>query len=109
MADTPSTRDSRRGGRGLSLDKGTLFGLLCAGGGLLGGLLLEKGALSDVSQLTAALIVFGGTCGAVLIGTPLRDVFGAVRELRLVFFDPGDPSAAILEQLVAFATKARRN
>jgi chemotaxis protein MotA len=110
MADSRPTREQpRRSARELRIDKGTLLGLLCAAGGMVSGLVMERGALSDVSQLTAALIVFGGTFGAVLIGTPLRDVLGAVRELRLVIFDPGDPSNTILEQLVSFATKARRN
>ncbi len=98
-----------KGVRGPRLDKGTIIGLLCAAGGLIAGLLLEKGAISDLSQLTAALIVFGGTVGAVLIGTPLRDVLAALRNLRLVLFDPGDPSSTILEQVVTYATKARRS
>src|SRR6266404_2409166 len=96
-----------KGVRGPGLDKGTIIGLLCAAGGLIAGLLLEKGAISDLSQLTAALIVFGGTLGAVLIGTPLHDVIAAVRNFRLVFFDPGDPSSRLLEQVVIYATKAR--
>jgi flagellar motor component MotA len=44
-------------------DFATLAGLALAAAGILGGLLLEKGSLSDIAQGTAALIVFGGTLG----------------------------------------------
>jgi chemotaxis protein MotA len=93
----------------LSIDTGTVFGLLLAVGGIVGGLLLEKGSLADIAQGTAALIVLGGTIGAVLVGTPLSEVIAAVRELKYVFFDPGRTSQAMLEQLIEFATKARRH
>jgi chemotaxis protein MotA len=92
-----------------SIDKGTVLGLIIAAGGIVGGLLLEKGSLADIAQGTAALIVLGGTIGAVLVGTPFADVIGAVRELKNVFIEPGATSQEMLEQLIAFATKARRN
>jgi chemotaxis protein MotA len=100
--------DSNKGTK-LSIDKGTILGLLIAVGGIVGGLLLEKGSLADIAQGTAALIVLGGTVGAVLVGTPFADVIAAVRELKYVFLDPGGSRHAMLEQLIAFATKARRN
>ena len=33
--------------------------------GILGGLLIEGGKIKDIAQFTAALIVLGGTTGAV--------------------------------------------
>ncbi|MEP7352981.1 MAG: flagellar motor protein [Acidobacteriota bacterium] len=98
---------SRRGSR--KFDKGTLLGLLFAVCGIVGGLLAEKGTLADVSQGTAALIVFGGTLGAILIGTPLNEVWSALQALKLVFFDPREPVHELLEDLINFATRARRN
>src|SRR5438132_1425546 len=53
-------------GRTARIDKGTIVGVLLAFGGIIGGLILEKGSLSDITQLTAAMIVFGGIIGAVL-------------------------------------------
>jgi chemotaxis protein MotA len=96
-------------GSKLSIDTGTVLGFIVALGGIVGGLLLEKGSLADIAQGTAALIVLGGTVGAVLVGTPFADVIAAVRELKYVFFDPAVSSQAMLEQLITFATKARRN
>jgi chemotaxis protein MotA len=109
MADSNPAARNKDAGPGLSIDKGTVLGLLIAVGGILGGLLLEKGSLADIAQGTAALIVLGGTVGAVLISTPFADVIAAVRELKYVFFEPAASSQAILEQLIVFATKARRN
>lgn len=104
MADSDKEPASK-----LSIDAGTVIGLVIALGGIVGGLLLEKGSLADIAQGTAALIVLGGTIGAVLVANPFADVIAAVRELRYVFFDPGASSRAILEQIIGFATKARRN
>jgi chemotaxis protein MotA len=53
------------------VDKATLGGLVLAIGGILLGLMLEGGNLSQVLQPTAAMIVFGGTLGAILIQYPL--------------------------------------
>jgi chemotaxis protein MotA len=104
---TPAASGDARAG--FSIDKGTILGLVIAIGGIVGGLLLEKGSLADIAQGTAALIVLGGTLGAVLVGNPFADVVAAGRELKNVFFEPGGSNQAMLEQLIVFATKARRN
>jgi len=90
------------------LDKGTVLGSLCAIAGIVGGLLLEQGSIADVSQATAAIIVFGGTMGAVLVGTPFKQVVAAARASRWVLFEPPHNLSGIFEQLIAYATKARR-
>jgi chemotaxis protein MotA len=36
-------------------------------GGIVGGLQLEGGRIKDISQLTAAFIVLGGTLGALMV------------------------------------------
>ncbi len=90
------------------LDKGTIGGLVFAMGAIIGGLVLEDGAVSDIAQGTAALIVFGGTFGAVLVSTPLRQVHMALRALRHVAFEPQFDLHTAFERLVGFATKARR-
>ena len=69
------------------LDLATLAGLAVAAAGIVGGLLLEGGKLKDVGQLTAAMIVIGGTLGAVMISTPLQVLLGAVRRFVGVFMD----------------------
>ena len=53
-------------------DLATMGGLALALAGILGGLVLEQGRVRDVAQLTAALIVLGGTLGAVMVTTPMH-------------------------------------
>ena len=90
-------------------DLATLSGLVLAFGGILGGLIMEGGKIRDVSQITAAFIVLGGTLGAVLISTPVPILMGAARRIGHVFADASDPPDGVIEQLIGFATAARRN
>ena len=91
------------------LDLATLFGLLLGVAGILGGLILEGGKFSDVSQVTAALIVLGGTAGAVMVTTPMSLLVAAVKKLPALFWDSTVPPQAVIEQIIAFASRARRN
>jgi chemotaxis protein MotA len=90
-------------------DLSSLAGLLVAMAGILGGLLLEGGKFSDVGQFTAALIVLGGTLGAVMVTTPLPLLREAVKKLTHVFWDATPSSGSAIDQLLMFATRARQN
>lgn len=70
------------------MDKATWLGIVLGVGAIVGGLLLERGSLSQVMQPTAAMIVFGGTFGAVLIQFPLAIAVGAYKRLAQVFIQP---------------------
>ncbi len=91
------------------MDAGSLGGLLLAIAGILAGLLLEGGHVGQVAQPTAAIIVFGGTLGAVMLQFPLPTVLAAAQRLVRVFLHRSDNGEAMLRQIVAFANKARRN
>ncbi len=91
------------------MDAGSLGGILLALAGILAGLLLEGGHIGQVLQPTAAMIVFGGTLGAVMLQFPLKTVAAAGRRLVRVFLHRGDDAAELLRQIVGFANKARRN
>jgi chemotaxis protein MotA len=91
------------------MDKASIGGVLLAVVGIVAGLLLEGGNLGQIFQPTAAMIVFGGTLGAVLLQFPLRTIIDAVRRLGNVFFTPRDENKKMIETLVAFANKARRS
>jgi len=90
------------------LDKATLGGLLLGIGGILLGLILEGGNLGQVLQPTAAMIVFGGTFGAILIQYPLGVVFNAFRQLARLFAESGNNARSTIETLVKYAHQARR-
>ena len=90
-------------------DLATFAGIALAMAGILGGLLLEKGKMQDVMQATAALIVLGGTFGAVLVTTPLPVVLRAFRGLGNVFFEQASSMGETIEALIQYAGKARKN
>ena len=90
------------------MDKSSFLGVFLAIGGIVAGLLMEGGSLGQILQPTAALIVFGGTLGAVLLQFPLPTVLAACRSLVHVFAAPRKQSDDLISQLVAYANKARR-
>jgi chemotaxis protein MotA len=90
-------------------DVATLGGLILAFGGILGGLIMEGGKLKDVSQITAALIVLGGTAGAVMVSTPMYILVAAARRLVHVILDQSEPPEAVIDELIGYAASARRN
>ncbi|HMF77668.1 MAG TPA: flagellar motor protein [Bryobacteraceae bacterium] len=91
------------------LDFASLAGLILAMAGILGGLFLEGGRASDVAQVTAALIVLGGTLGAVMLTTPSRLLFAALRRAKDVFWETTPSATVVIEQLLEFARQARRS
>ena len=91
------------------MDKATLVGLVLALGGILLGLLLEGGNLGQVVQPTAAMIVFGGTLGAILIQYPMSVVLTSFKRLAHVFVEPAENAQATITVLVKYANQARRD
>jgi chemotaxis protein MotA len=94
---------------GAKPDIATITGLVLAFGGIIGGLILEGGHVGQISQGTAALIVLGGTFGAVLVSTPMTVVVGALKRLKVVIFEHSHPPDALIEEIIGYATKARKN
>jgi chemotaxis protein MotA len=92
----------------MTIDKSTIGGIAIALGGIAAGLLMDGGRLGQVLQPTAALIVFGGTIGAVMVQFPLRIVFQAVVELRYVFFSSEPEPDSLVQNLLGYAYKARK-
>jgi chemotaxis protein MotA len=87
----------------------SIGGLVLALMGILGGLVLEGGKIKDVAQFTAAMIVLGGTFGAVLVSTPLKVVLGACKRFWGVFRDGTTPLDSLIEDVTGYASKARKN
>jgi chemotaxis protein MotA len=90
------------------MDKGSIGGVLLAVAGILTGLLIEGGKISQILQPTAALIVFGGTMGAVLLQFPIGTVTSAFRSLGHVFVARRRQDEELISLLAGFANKARR-
>src|SRR6266699_3719169 len=101
-AKTPKTGGKRP-------DLATISGFALACLGIIGGLLLEKGSIQDVAQTTAAMIVLGGTMGAVLVTTPMGVVWRAFKGLTAVFFEQASTLPGTIETLIQYAAQARKN
>ncbi len=90
-------------------DLSTIGGLVMALAGIIGGLVLEKGKIQDIAQGTAAMIVLGGTFGAVMVTTPLPVVIRAIKALGKVLFEEANSAPEMIEALIRYAGKARKN
>ena len=91
------------------MDKSSVAGVILAIVGIVAGLLMEGGNLGQILQPTAAMIVFGGTMGAVLLQFPMSTVIAAFRALGHLFAAPRKQNDQLIKLLINFANKARRN
>ena len=91
------------------MDKSTIVGIFLAVAGILAGLIIEGGKISQIIQPTAAMIVLGGTLGAVMIQFPLSIVWGAVKGLGHVFFEKNQDPHELIKELVGYANRARKD
>lgn len=90
-------------------DIASLGGLILALAGILGGMMLEGGKITEIAQLTAFMIVMGGTIGATMVSTPTHTLLQAVKSLGSVFLEKAQKPDQIIEEIISYATKARKN
>lgn len=91
------------------MDIASIAGLLLAAAGILGGMLIEGGDVGQITKPTAAMIVIGGTLGAVMLQFPLNIFISALKHGMKVFFAGGADGEALVKQIVEFANKARKS
>jgi chemotaxis protein MotA len=90
------------------VDWASLGGLVLALAGLLLGQVLEGGRLSSLVQPAAFVIVFVGTCGAVLLQSGLADFRRGVAMAAWVFNPLPDRRQDIVNDITNWSTVARR-
>jgi chemotaxis protein MotA len=93
----------------MTVDKSTVGGIVLALIGIGVGLMLDGGKLAQVLQPTAALIVIGGTLGAVMVQFPLKIVLQALIHLKYVFLNAEPESDSLVQNLLRYAYKARKD
>jgi len=91
------------------VNKGIIGGIGIAISGIAVGMLLENGKVGQMLQPTAAMIVFGGTLGAVMVQFPFSVVMQAARQLREIFISVDDPASQLIEELKHYTARARRS
>jgi chemotaxis protein MotA len=90
-------------------DIASFIGLLVAFGAIIGGLLYEGGSVGDLTQISAAIIVLGGTLGAVMVTSPISSLISALKGVKGAFFEEAVQPEAAVEEIIAYATKARKS
>ena len=75
---------------------------------ILTGQAMEGGNIGQLLQITAAFIVLGGTCGAVVLSFPPKILISAIKILKDVFMPPKADFEALITEIGSFATKARK-
>ncbi len=85
-----------------------MVGILMALVAILGGNVLEGGHTSSLVQLTAFVIVGGGTLGAVMVQTPIRTFVRSMRIAVWVFVPVKLRPEEVAEKIVNWSNIARR-
>ena len=91
------------------MDLTTLIGITLGVGCILIGQALEGGQLGSMVQLTAFVIVIGGTFGALVTQFPGPELRRALREIRKVFVSRRPRLEPLIAQLVELARRSRRD
>jgi chemotaxis protein MotA len=94
---------------GRRVDLSAVLGVPLGIGCILVGQVLEGGTLHSMLQVTAAVIVFGGTFGATLISFSMPELKQAFRSLGTVFYETDSPTEEIIATITRFAVKARKD
>jgi chemotaxis protein MotA len=96
-------------GRRARIDFTSAAGIPVSVGLILLGQLFEGGSVRSLLQVTAAMIVFGGTLGAVLLSFSFSEVRRAFGALRTIFLWEGEPPARTIETVMHYVTRARKS
>ena len=92
------------------MDIASIGGIVLAIVGILGGMMIEGGNIIEITQPTAAMIVIGGTAGAVHAAVPAQHLPRRAQEpssrSSCTRATTAKPSS---QQLVGFANKARKS
>ena len=90
------------------MDIATIIGIVLALGSILGGQILEGGHPDSIIQLTAFVIVMGGTLGAICVQNPLSVVLKGVSLLKLGIKDPKHDNKGIITTIIDLANVSRK-
>jgi chemotaxis protein MotA len=91
------------------MDIASIGGIALAIIGILAGMMIEGGSISQITQPTAAMIVLGGTLGAVMLQFPINIFLAALKQLMTIVLPGASDGEEVLKQIVKFANKARKS
>jgi chemotaxis protein MotA len=86
----------------------SIIGIVLSLGAILGGNMLEGGHVGSLMQLTAFVIVFGGTVGAVLLQTPMSTFLRSLKMTLWIFLPPKIEAESAIQKILAWSQVARK-
>src|SRR6476620_2729254 len=90
------------------MDLASIIGTFLGIGAIVGGQILEGGHIGQIVQGTAALIVFGGTAGAMLVSFTPQDIKKALSMLGVIYAKVDLDVRPIIDEIIRIATIARK-
>ncbi|MDO9021162.1 MAG: flagellar motor protein [Deltaproteobacteria bacterium] len=89
------------------MQPGPIIGMVVAMVAILFGNTLEGGHMSSVVGGPAALIVLGGTIGAVIVQYPFSTLKAALKAAGKTFKKPAQDARTLIDEIVGYANQAR--
>jgi chemotaxis protein MotA len=86
----------------------TILGLFIALIAIIGGNILEGGHTGSLVQLTAFVIVMGGTLGAIMVQTQMATFMRSMRMAKWIFIPPVVEEQMIIQKIVSWSHTARK-
>lgn len=90
------------------MDIVSIIGIVLALGAILGGQMLEGGHVGSLLQLTAFIIVVGGTVGAIMLQSSVQVFLQGIKLLKWVLMPPKLAPEDLIEQVIGWSTTARK-
>jgi len=90
------------------MDLVSIFGILLALTAIIGGQVLEGGHIGSLLQLTAFIIVLGGTTGAIMLQSSPKIFFEGMRLAKWIIWPPKAVPQLLIEQVLIWSSIARK-
>ncbi len=90
------------------MDLASLIGSILGISSVVGGQILEGGHISQIMQGTAALIVVGGTLGAMFLSFPVQDIKKAFSMIPSIYKNVDLDVRPTIDEIIRIATIARK-
>ena len=86
----------------------SVIGVLISFGAILGGQFLEGGHIGSLVQVTAFIIVMGGTFGACMLQFTMPVFLQGIKLLKWIIFTPFISLEDVIDQIISWGQTARR-
>jgi chemotaxis protein MotA len=90
------------------VDKISIVAIIGGLTAIIAGQALEGGNIASLVQLTAFMIVIGGTISAVMLQSTPKQFMTGIRMLRWIFFPPPFNHESMIREIISWSQSARR-